>query len=101
LHIPPPRAPAPIALEAKPDEITRRGHTEIDIQSALHNPKERLIRAAPTGLTALRPMSGASHGIADNLFLSRQGHAVIEGHHDIGPQGFFNLDGRFRRDEMR
>src|SRR2546423_15205527 len=42
-----------VTLEANPDEVSRRGHAEVCIQAALHDPKKGLIRATPTGLTAL------------------------------------------------
>src|SRR6478736_4462802 len=89
-----------ITLETKPDKVSRRGYAEIHIEAALHDPKEGLIRATPTGLTTLCPESGPSHGIAHHLSLSRQSHAVIERHHNIGPQRFLNFDGGLRCNEM-
>src|SRR5262249_26110258 len=90
-----------ITLEPQPDKVPRRGYAEIDIEAALHDPEKGLIRATPTGLATLRPKSGPTHSIAYNLSLSRQGHAVIERHHDIGPQRLLNLNGGLRRNEMR
>jgi len=42
----------------------------------------------------------APHRIAHDLSLSRQGHTVIERHHDIGAQRFFNFNRGLRRNEM-
>jgi hypothetical protein len=77
-----------------------RSYAEIGIQAALHDPEEDLIPATSTGLTTLRPNGGSSDRIANDLSLGRQSDTVIERHHDIGSQGFLNLNGSFRRDEM-
>src|SRR6185295_2112926 len=89
-----------VPIEATLPEVACRSHAEICIQAALDDSKESLICAAPAGLTALRPKGGSSDGIAHDLSLSRQSHAVIERHHDIGPQRFLNLDSGLWRDEM-